>query len=652
LVYRYCIFAQTFNAAENSGKADLPGQDFMVTLGTFSLTAETQASTFMHELGHTLGLGHGGGVAPLIGYVTQGSTIVDFTGFPGASQLFDDMAGMSVSANLIGSGTTIAGVNRSKHQIIPQDQAIGTGETTLYISDATNYKPNYQSVMNYEWQFPSAQNTRFNASWKLDYSRKAFPTLNENSLNEPAGVGGTNGLTVGVLPKSAASGGLTGYGQFASETGPIDWNNDGVTTDKGIAVDVNGDGKSSNLLGSEDWSKLVYNFRGDYAFSNDGVHPGDSDFPSNNPRFGGVLSYQAPSGPGTNNLTLRLNGADLEIYNSDTRTVVASLPYAQAKLVQIFGADGAANNVTIDFASGGFFAVSEGITFSGGAGGNNQLRIIGNGKTTGSYMPDGTPGTTPGSGKLLVVQGDQSVSIGFDGLQPVEVSGMASYQLVTPNSNNSVTLAAGTGSGGQTAEAVSGSSGGVPFETLTFFGIPLFTVDVSANDGANSNDNFKVEDTLSATTTTIKTGAGNGDIIVSFDGGRTVPVRGRHTDTIRGAVVILGRGKDVLYFDDSDSSDITYGTLTSTSLTGLGMGPKGISYSGLVNLNVYLGSGNNVFTIQDTALSTTTSIIGVIGADTINVQAIAGWTILDTGSGVNTVTVHDFNNSLAGIMAP
>ena len=60
----------------------------------------------------------------------------------------------------------------------------------LYFSDGTNYKPNYQSIMNYAWQFPAGASTAFNASWQLDYSRTAFPTLNEASLNESAGIGG------------------------------------------------------------------------------------------------------------------------------------------------------------------------------------------------------------------------------------------------------------------------------------------------------------------------------------------------------------------------------------------------------------------------------------------------------------------------------
>lgn len=91
LVYRYGVFADS-QANGSSGLAELPGDDFIVSLGEWKLlqtdgttrnTPEQQAGTFMHELGHTLGLHHGG-------------------------------------------------------------------------ADARNYKPNYLSVMNYHWQVPNA----------------------------------------------------------------------------------------------------------------------------------------------------------------------------------------------------------------------------------------------------------------------------------------------------------------------------------------------------------------------------------------------------------------------------------------------------------------------------------------------------------------
>lgn len=66
LVYRYCVFADRFpygNMFPSGLARGIPTNDFMVTLGAFNPpggSVQQQAGTFMHELGHTLGLSHGG----------------------------------------------------------------------------------------------------------------------------------------------------------------------------------------------------------------------------------------------------------------------------------------------------------------------------------------------------------------------------------------------------------------------------------------------------------------------------------------------------------------------------------------------------------------------------------------------------------------
>lgn len=65
--YHYCIFGVRYQGSQGSGSSgisrSIDAADFLVTLGAFTNGTGTrleQAGTFMHELGHNLGLRHGG----------------------------------------------------------------------------------------------------------------------------------------------------------------------------------------------------------------------------------------------------------------------------------------------------------------------------------------------------------------------------------------------------------------------------------------------------------------------------------------------------------------------------------------------------------------------------------------------------------------
>ncbi|MGV9713164.1 OmpL47-type beta-barrel domain-containing protein [Gordonia sp. NPDC003424] len=95
-IFRYAVAAHQLGSAANSGIArDIPTSDFIVSLGTFGAVNNTQyGGTFMHELGHALGLDHGGGDATnnkpnyvsvmnylwqFFGVTRSGTTLLDYS---------------------------------------------------------------------------------------------------------------------------------------------------------------------------------------------------------------------------------------------------------------------------------------------------------------------------------------------------------------------------------------------------------------------------------------------------------------------------------------------------------------------------------------------------------------------------------------------
>lgn len=182
--FHYMIWANAYSGGTSSGVSmSIPHSDFIVTLGAWNNnnggTDMQKAGTFIHELGHNLGLMHGG-------------------------------------------------------------------------CDHVNYKPNHVSVMNYSFQMSGVPLV----SGRLHtYQAGTLPRINELSLQE------SNGLNGSTMPRGDSTRYYT-IGRTIRQTvigSPIDWNGNTVTDKEDIQVDINSDGKLTELLGSpNEWDQIIF----------------------------------------------------------------------------------------------------------------------------------------------------------------------------------------------------------------------------------------------------------------------------------------------------------------------------------------------------------------------------------------------------------
>lgn len=200
--YRYGIFIHNQEGDTGAGIAELPGNDFVVSLGGYrnddpfiihhNGSQEQRKAVLMHEFGHNLFLRHGGG-------------------------------------------------------------------------DHINCKPNYLSIMSYTFLYKSLIPSR-----PLDYSREELDPLNENNLVESVGIE-SNSFPETIIGSDNFANNRTGTGI------PIDYNNDGDTEDtvsRNInKIDSDCQGSAQLLESQDDWSNILYDFRGTANFFANGAHP-------------------------------------------------------------------------------------------------------------------------------------------------------------------------------------------------------------------------------------------------------------------------------------------------------------------------------------------------------------------------------------------
>ncbi len=124
--------------------------------------------------------------------------------------------------------------------------------------DNIHHKPNFLSVMNYDFQTRGLRNDGENGT--LNYSWVALPALDENSLDKTKGLYGGDAIKgYGTIYRAFDNDDDKYYWWYVDNAnGPIDWNRSGNTTDTSVKADINGDKKFVKLEGYNDWMNLKY----------------------------------------------------------------------------------------------------------------------------------------------------------------------------------------------------------------------------------------------------------------------------------------------------------------------------------------------------------------------------------------------------------
>ncbi|MFO0807997.1 MAG: hypothetical protein U0746_05200 [Gemmataceae bacterium] len=263
-----------------------------------------------------------------------------------------------------------------------------------------------------------------------------------------------------------------------------------------------------------------------------------------------------------------------------------------------------------------------------GMGGTDFLVVQGGGAASGSYRPRATaPVGFDGAASFggTIVVGSTTITLEeFEAASSITVQTIASFALVTPSADDTVTVQKTTGGLFQ----ISGTSGGLAFVPLNFTAVAQMTLDLATN-GAGGVDTVTVgSDGLTApglTRFAINTGDGATDAITINDDDAA-----GDTFTITDALV------------SDAATDATNNTLFGTCT---------LAYAGTESLTINLGSGDDTVRVASTPSAAAVAILGgdgddafTVGDATPSVDAIRGSVVIDGGAGANTLLITDAGN--------
>ena len=352
-------------------------------------------------------------------------------------------------------------------------------------------------------------------------------------------------------------------------------------------------------------------------------------------------------------IIVRRNGSNqIEIdLNSVVRTLFVPATQVDVNLVVDVSATAGSDLLIIDYSAG---SLPIDVTYTGN-GTDDRLQVIGSGAEAATYTPDAT---TAGTG---VIDVDANV-ISVAGLETVvaddatiELSGLGSVSVVTPNSADNVILETVVAAvSGQQGLRVSGTSGAVTFDAVSLVDVPSVTIDMATEDEAGSSaDTFTL-----AAGASLSAYASLANVAVSTGAGAdTVNILANDLRTISGGTNVLsldaGSGTDQLNVTTNEALVV----LTDSQVS-LGTDPAvaaNLGSVGLVNIagevaSLTGGAGNTTFDLSDwqNGSSAQATIDGGTGSDTLvgpnraSAATVVNWDI--DGANTGTVATFDFSN--------
>lgn len=353
-----------------------------------------------------------------------------------------------------------------------------------------------------------------------------------------------------------------------------------------------------------------------------------------------VLYQTTAAGP--DDLVLRKNGGNLELFDKVLNQVVESHLVSQVRSVTINGQFNQPDTLTIDMAFGGAFGFDNSIKFEGGSGGNDKIQIKGVFGQSALYRPSTTAN---GLNNLLL----DSKPINFSGTEAVVMTGMTTLNILTPGSSDVLTLNSGTGINGAVGSRLTGTSGGVSLVGLTFHQVRDVIVDTGANDtsAATGNDSITINqgglkaaglqnltittgignDQLSLNATNIQLGAAGGAFTyLAGSGTDSVAATGNTNWTLTSTTLTAGGG-GVLHLNSVETSSLTGGVSNNILNASL--------FNGIVTLNGLAGNDVLFAALRSSTLN------GGDGEDQLHGGRQSD--VINCGRGIDTVFLKGTN---------